>query len=143
MKEKYFIIGGELVAFLCMFFVDLYQAMFAVGFLIVHDTVTGIWVAWAKGYKIEGTLLKGWQHVKSRKMERVAKKLLLYPLVLIVAKVAQEYLAPAIPWIDITAGVLAMIEVRSIFENVGKLLGYSIWDRVKRAIDKELKVGKK
>jgi len=143
MKEKYYIIMGEITAFLCMFFVDLYASMFAVGFLIAADTGTGVWAAWSKGKKIEGTWFKGWQHVKSRKMERVIKKLILYPLVLIVAKVAQEYLAPAIPWIDITAGALAMIEVRSIFENAGKLLGFSIWDRVKKAIDKELKVGKK
>jgi len=142
MKEKYLIITGEIIAFLCMFFADLSAAMYAVGFLIAADTGTGVWAAWAKGHKIEGTWRKGWQHVRSRKMERVIKKMILYPLVLIVSKVAQSYLAPAIPWIDITAGALAMIEVRSIFENAGKLLGFSIWDRVKKAIDKELKAKK-
>jgi hypothetical protein len=27
-----------------------------------------------------------------------------------------------------------MIEIRSIFENMGKVLGYDLWDRVKKTI---------
>lgn len=137
MKEKYFIITGEIAAFLCMFFMDIFKSMLAVGFLIAADTATGIWAAWAAGRKIEGSWWASRKYVKSNKMERVLKKLVLYPLVLIVAKVAQVYLAPVIPWIDITAGALAMIEVRSIFENAGKLLGYNIWENIKKHIVKD------
>jgi hypothetical protein len=137
MKEKYLMITSELIAFLCMFFMDLYSAMIAVGFLVTADTITGIWAAWAAGTKKEGSWIKGWTYVESRKMERVIKKLILYPLVLIVAKVSQIYLAPVIPWIDITAGALAMVEVRSIFENVGKLLGYDLWTKIKDTILKD------
>ena len=50
------------------------------------------------------------------------------------AKVAEQYLLAEIPWVKVTSGILAMIEVRSIFENMGKILGYDLWDRVKKAI---------
>jgi len=136
MKEKYLIITGEIIAFLCMFFMDLWQACVAVGFLIAADTFTGIWAAWSNGRKIEGSWWAGKKHVESRKMERLLTKVILYPLALIVAKVAEAYLAPVIPWIDITAGALAMIEVRSIFENIGKLLGFNFWQKIKQAIIK-------
>jgi hypothetical protein len=133
MTQKKYIIMGEIAAFLCMFFADLRSALLAVGFLIMADTFTGIFNAWQKGVPKYGFLF-GWRNVESRKMGRIIIKLILYPLALIVAKVAGEYLLPEIPWVRVTSGILAVIEVRSIFENIGKILGYDLWDRMKKAI---------
>lgn len=124
---------GEITAFLCMFFADLKGALFAVGFLIMADTFTGILNAFIKGIPKYGVLL-AWMNIESRKMGRIIVKLILYPLALVVAKVAEDYLLPEIPWIRVTSGILAVIEVRSIFENMGKILGYDLWDRIKKAI---------
>lgn len=118
----------EALAFLAIFFADLQFALFAIGFLIVADTFTGIWASW-KNY--------GRESVTSRKMGRVITKIILYPLAIIVAKVAEEYLSPAIPWIDVTAGIIATVEVKSIFENMSLILGFNLWKRIKQAIWKD------
>lgn len=123
----------EILAFIAIFLTDLEAALWALGFLIFTDTVLGIWAAYKKG---------GWKAITSRKLGRIITKLVLYPLAIIVAKVAEQYLAPSIPWIDITAGIVAIVEVKSIFEKIGMLLGFDLWAKVKKAIwkDKEIDV---
>jgi len=133
MRDKQLIIMGEVAAFLCLFFAELQSALLAVGFLIMADTFTGMLYAFQVGIKKYG-FWKAFKNVESRKAGRILTKLILYPLALIVAKVAEVYLLPEIPWVRVTSGILAMIEIRSIFENMGKVLGYDLWDRVKKAI---------
>ena len=124
---------GEITAFLCLFFAELQSALLAVGFLIMADTFTGMLYAFQVGIKKYG-FWKAFKNVESRKAGRIIIKLILYPLALIVSKVAEDYLLVEIPWIRVTSGILAMIEIRSIFENMGKILGYDLWDRIKKAI---------
>lgn len=125
MKGKLFITSLEIFAFLTIFFSELQSSLFAIGFLIFIDTLTGVWGAYTTG---------GIKAIHSSKAGRILSKFILYPLSIIVAKVAQLYLSPAIPWVDVTAGILAIIEVKSIFENIGIILGFDLWDRVKKAI---------
>jgi hypothetical protein len=115
-------------AFLASFFAELQPILWAIGFLIMTDTGLAVW----------STLkYNGRKSVTSRKFGRIITKLILYPLAIIVAKVAEEYLAPDIPWLKVTTGIVATIEVKSIFENMNKLLGFDIWDRIKKAMWKE------
>ena len=124
---KHFVSDTSLktISFLCIFFANLQAAILSVGFLIMIDTFLAIWAVWRH---------HGVGEVTSRKMGRIITKIILYPLALIVAKVAQEYLAPAIPWIEVTAGIIATVEVKSIFEKISLLLGFDLWARVKRAL---------
>lgn len=128
MKEKVSLWLFEAIAFLIIFFADIRSAFVAVGFLIMTDTFTGIWGSWKRS---------GVKSITSRKAGRIVSKLILYPLSVIVAKVSQDYLSPAIPWVDVTTGILAIIEVKSIFENISIILGFDLWDRVKKAIWKD------
>jgi hypothetical protein len=128
MKSNFTSATLEIMAFLVIFFAEIQAALFAIGFLILSDTFTGIWAAWKN---------EGKSSVTSRKMGRVITKLILYPLAIIIAKVAEQYLAPVIPWVEVTLGILAIVEVKSNFENISKILGFNLWDRVKKAIWKE------
>lgn len=116
----------EIVSFLVMFFAEITPALISIGFIIIIDTLTGAWAAKKRGERVE-----------SRKAGRVLTKLIIYPLAIIVSKVAQEYLAPVIPWVDVTAGIIATVEVKSIFENSGDILGYDLWKKVKEAMWKD------
>ena len=118
----------EVSAFLTLFFAELSSALYAIGFLIMVDTFLGIWAAKNTG---------GWKSITSRKAGRIISKFIVYPLAIIVAKVAQEYLSPNIPWIDVTTGIIATVEVKSIFENSSIILGYNLWQRIKKAIWKD------
>ena len=122
----------EIFAFLAVFFIDIQSALLAIGFLIMADTFTGIWRTVRKK-----------QSLTSRKAGRIVSKLLLYPLAIIVAKVAEEYLSQNIPWVEVTSGIIAVVEIKSIFENISIILGFDLWQRVKDAIWKDQENTKK
>lgn len=125
-------------SFLAVFFTELEPVLWSIGFLIMTDTGLAIWAAWKTGYKATGSLRKGFEkEIRSRKLGRIITKLILYPLAIVVAKVAQEYLAPDIPWVKVTTGIVATVEIKSIFEKMNLLLGFDLWDRIKKAIWKD------
>ena len=116
----------EIFAFLLIFIADIQSALLAIGFLIVADTITGIWAS-----------VKLNDYITSRKGGRIISKFLLYPLAIIVAKVAEAYLSPGIPWVEVTSGIIAIVEIKSIFENISLILGFDLWKRVKETIWKD------
>ncbi len=116
----------EVCAFLALFFAPINASLLAIGFLIMADTFTGIWAANKQGDKID-----------SRKAGRIISKLILYPASIIISQVAQQYLAPDIPWTKVTTGIIATIEVKSNFENISIILGYDLWSRIKKSIWKD------
>lgn len=128
MKQSLNSILIEISAFMVIFFSDIKAALLAVGFLVMSDTFTGIWASYnANGIK----------SITSRKAGRIIAKLILYPVAIIVAKVAEEYLTPSIPFVDVTAGIIATIEFKSIMENISLILGYDLWQRIKKQMWKE------
>jgi hypothetical protein len=115
----------DIAAFLSLFFASLTPALLAIGFLIMADTGTAIWGAYKKG---------GRKAVTSTRGKRIVPKLILYPLSVIVAKVAEQYLVPEIPFVKVTLGILATVEVKSIFENMSSILGFDLWDRIREKL---------
>jgi phage-related holin len=122
----------EVAAFIILFLGDIKASIFAIFFLVLSDTATGIWAA-----------LKVKDKITSRKAGRIISKLLVYPLAIIVAKVTQVYLTPEIPWVHVTAGIIAIVEIKSVFENMSIILGYDLWLRIKEVIWKPREEAKK
>jgi hypothetical protein len=121
----------EVCAFLIVFISPLTAALISLLLLIGTDTFLGVWASWKKN---------GRKSITSRRFGRIITKIILYPLAVIIAKISQEYLAPLIPWVEVTTGIIATIEIKSIFEKMSILLGYDLWDRVKKAIWKDKKI---
>ena len=128
MKEKFAAALPEILAFIAIFFAALQGALLALGFLIMIDTFTGIWAS---------VKSNGVKSVTSRKAGRIVTKLVLYPLAIVVAKVAEDYLVSSIPIVEVTTGILAVVEVKSIFENMGSILGFDLWQRIKKVLWKD------
>lgn len=128
MKQAFSHFGLEIIAFIAIFFTELGATMWAIGFLIMIDTFLAVWATWK---------LNGIKSIRSRKLGRIITKLILYPLAIIVSKVAHDYLAPSIPWTDVTAGIIATVEIKSIFEKISLILGFDLWARIKKALWKD------
>jgi hypothetical protein len=111
--------GIEMTAFIVLFFSPIKEVLLATGALIMFDTITGVWAAKKKG---------GWKAVNSGKLKRVVPKLILYPVVLMVAQVA-ETLFEGIPYVKVASGMLSVVEVKSIYENVSSVLGFDVWGK--------------
>lgn len=114
------------LSYLASFLLDITPLLLSVGALILFDTVTGVVAARKRGEIID-----------SRKGGRVLSKILLYPCILIVSKVSETYLAPDIPWMRVATGLIAAVEMKSIYENVSDALGYDLWRQVKNMVWKQ------
>lgn len=126
MKNQVIETGFDIIVFLTMFLFTMNGALWAIGILIFSDTFTGIWGAVHR----DG----GWKAIESRKLGRIITKMVIYPLALLIAFVAQNILTPSIPWVSVTMGVLATVEIKSIFENMTKILGFPFLTMIKKAI---------
>ena len=117
MKEKFI----EFFLWASLFLAPLYPVMLAIGFLLMADMVVGIYAAWKQREKIT-----------SRKMSNTISKIFLYNLTIIAGFVVEKYLLPGIPFVKITAGLIGLVEIKSLAENLYKATGLKLWDAVKQ-----------
>ena len=103
-----------------MFLAPIYPTMLAIGFLLMADMLVGIWAA----YKNKET-------ITSRKMSNTLSKILLYNFAIITGFVVEKYLLEEIPFVKITAGLIALVEMKSLAENIYKATGLKLWDAIK------------
>jgi hypothetical protein len=127
-KEQMIDAAEYVLGFVLVFLLPLQAALIATGCLIFLDTVTGIW-------KVVTT--DGWSKVQSKKLAGVVPKMILYVIAIITAQIAQDYLSPAIPWVDVTTGIISIIEVKSIFENIKAIIGIDIWKELRDKIGRK------
>lgn len=100
--------------------------IFATVFFVLADFVTGIW----KAKKIGET-------ITSQKMKNTIPKLLLYVLALIVGQVAQQFVLPEIPFVKIFSGFIALVEIKSILENINGITGLDLWKELKSYLSRK------
>jgi len=103
--------------------VPLYDILLSVLLLIVIDFFTGI-----------GSAIKRKEGISSRKMRNTLNKFLFYSLTLLAAHIVEVKITPALPWLNIVSGFVALTELRSIFENFNVIFGLNIWTYVKGLI---------
>lgn len=89
------------------------MVMITVGVLIMADLVTGIWAALKLGEK-----------VSSAAMRRTISKMFIYQLAVICGFMLETYILDGIvPVAKIAAGVIGMVEFKSILENSNHIVG--------------------
>jgi len=89
--------------------------MLAVGFFVVADFITGIMAARKLGTKIE-----------SKKMFRTVPKFIAYAIGIIAAHSMELLFFPDFPAAKMVSGLVAFIELKSLDENLEKLIGHSL-----------------
>ncbi len=53
-------------------------------------------------------------------MGTTISKIVIYNIAIITCSVCEKYLVPQIPFVSIAAGAIALVEIKSFFENVYK-----------------------
>lgn len=88
----------------------------SVGILILADLITGIMAAHKRGEKIS-----------SAAMRRTISKMFVYQLTVISGFLLEKYLLDGVlPIAKIVAGVIGMVEFKSMLENVNKITGLDL-----------------
>lgn len=116
MKELYLLyqLAKKITFWVLAFTLPIQPIMWTVFALIAADFITGI---------ISSIKLNGWRSIRSSRMGDTVIKLFLYELSLILSYVCELYILPYIPLVRIVAGFIALTELKSFAENVGKATG--------------------
>lgn len=95
----------------------IHSVMITVGILISMDLVTGLWAAYKKS-----------EIITSAALRRTVSKFVIYQIAVISAFIVQKYmLADLMPASNIVAGVIGMVELKSVLENASKILGGDVF----------------
>lgn len=129
----------KLLAMISAFLMPISGLLFLVGFVIVLDTITGIWKS-----------LKNKVPVTSRGLSAIASKMLLYQVTVILFymidhfilnKIILQFFSVPLMLTKVLALILVSIEVMSINENYKAVKGLDLWQAMKNlfARAKEIK----
>lgn len=95
----------------------IHSVMITVGILISMDLITGLWAAYKKS-----------EIITSAALRRTVSKFVIYQIAVISAFIVQKYmLADLMPASNIVAGVIGMVELKSVLENASKILGGDVF----------------
>jgi len=134
--DNYNYVKAEFFVFVAALVAPTTPMLFLIGFLIMMDTLSGIWGSITKG---------GWGAFKSKLLSTgILPKVIFYPLAILMAQ-AMENQFPIIPVMKTTAFLIMSIEVKSISENYKIIFGKSILGSMKDILFKysEQFIGKK
>jgi len=98
----------------------IHSMLIVAGILIIADLVTGVWAAYKLGNVINSAGLR-----------RTISKFCVYQIAIISAFIVQKFLLnDLIPASNIVAGVIGIVELKSILENANKILNTDIFKAV-------------
>lgn len=101
-------------------FAPIKSVLLVTGFLIMADLVSGIMAAKKKG-----------EEITSAGIRRTLTKLLVYNLAIISGFLVQQYIVDDfLPMTKVIAGVISLVELKSILENLNIVNGQNIFKTV-------------
>ena len=98
--------------------------LLTVGTLITIDFIIGLW----RAFKMK-------EQITSRKMGNTISKMLLYQLTIISLFLFETFiLTDILPFTKIAAGLIGVVEIKSISESIEKVTGVNIWNKLVKII---------
>lgn len=105
----------------------IHMVMITVGFLIFADLFTGIWAARKRGEKISSAALR-----------RTVSKIVIYQLAVISGFMLETHILDnLLPVSKLVAGVIGMVEFKSMLENSNGIVGGNIFQLVLKKLGSE------
>ena len=105
-----------IITFLVVFFAPTFQILLGIGFLVMTDFITGILASNKRGEKIT-----------SKKMRPTIMKGFGYMSAILIAFVIQNLFMQEMEVMKIVSGIIAMIELKSLDENLIDITGKSFF----------------
>lgn len=98
--------------------------LLTVGTLITIDFIIGLW----RAYKMK-------EKITSRKMGNTISKMLLYQLMILSLFLLETFiLTDILPFTKIAAGLISVVEIKSISESIEKVTGVNVWTKLVKII---------
>lgn len=115
MKETLLAKASLFLIWVLTYFSPTGYVLMVVGFFVMCDTLTGVLAA-----KREG------QSITSKKLGTTISKFIAYMVGVLCGHVFQQVFFPEFPALKLIGGFIAMIELKSIDENIKRITGYSL-----------------
>lgn len=122
MKDYLLFVGKILLACLA-YFAEIQNLFHAVLLFMVIDWITGVYAS----YK---TRTRGEAWFTSFKMRRTVEKFVFYMMAIAVAYVFRKEFIESIELGKIVAGYIAITEIKSIFENISRIMGVNLFNEL-------------
>lgn len=114
----------SIIITLMAFFAPTVPLLLSIGFLVGVDFIFGIYRAWKTN-----------QEITSRKMSKTITKIFLYNMAILSVWVLEKnIIGSEIPITKIVAGMICLVETKSIDETFKLVFGFSIWEKMKKAL---------
>lgn len=128
---KYFGNGGnnwfiEVIMWVAVLIAPVLSIMATIVGLLLADFITAIWAT---------VKINGWRSVSAKRMFDSIPKLILYNLALLTTFFVQHYIIDGIPMIKVIGGFIALIELRSIYENIRLVTNVDLWNSIKDIVN--------
>lgn len=94
--------------------------------LICFDFLTGVYASFRER-----------QAISSRKIGNTVAKITLLNVGILSAFLIESYIVPEIPFVKVTAGFVAMVELTSILENIHRATGVNILKALKEWVSRQ------
>lgn len=107
------------LVFLGAFFAPVYPFVLLIGFIIVVDMITALMAC-----------RKRKETITSAKLSRTVGKFLVYGCAILTAHVISRFFLPSFPALQLMAGFITFIELKSIDENIKKFTGHSLFGTI-------------
>lgn len=96
----------------------IHSVLLVVGILIIGDLILGIWAAFKRGEEISSSGLRD-----------TVTKLFVYNMVIVLGFIVQNHLVD-LPFVKVSASLIGIVEIKSVFENASDILGKPIFKEV-------------
>lgn len=104
------------LVYILAYFAPTFTMLFAIGFLVLCDFITGIMASKKRG-----------EEISSKKMRPTIMKGFGYMVAILVAHVFQSHFIPNFEVMKIVSGLIAFIELKSLDENFRDITGKSLF----------------
>jgi hypothetical protein len=118
--------GLELLISCLSVLVGVKSILVVVGILLFFDMLTGVWAALVKQ-----------EEIHSKKLGHTVTKMIIYQITIISAFLIEKYIITQIPITEVVAGFLALVELKSISENVLIITGLDFFNAIKQFLHRE------
>jgi phage-related holin len=123
MPEKMKVYALNAMAMMWAFLAPIHTLIMATGALVLFDLVTGI----AKAVKAK-------EKVTSNRMRHTVTKGMMYQIAILAAYMLDVVIGMEQVAARVVAGVICMVECKSVLENVNVMTGINMWESVLNAL---------
>jgi phage-related holin len=120
---------GKLLMMVFTILTPIYPVMITILILIIIDFISGVYAA-----------LRKHERISSKKIGNTVAKIILLNLGVLSSYLVETYIVPEIPFVKVTAGFVALIELTSILENINKATGVNIITAFKRWLSRQTNI---